>query len=658
MKDFSDIIEIAMNEVSGKYAWDWIARISQFNRRIGSKDFHEIVKQIMNELEKYELDELQIHKYPADGKTKTWEYIGAPSWDVKSAELRLTKPKEELICRFQDIPMCVLGYSKSCNVSAELIDVGTGIREEDYEGKDVKGKIVLMSAPKLLVTAQYVEKGALGVIVYPTPEKAAGYRDMTVYNRFPIKADILEKNTFGFSITQEKALYLKDLLKKGPVFIEANINVDVFDENLEVISAAIYGSEKLEEEIILTAHLCHPAPGANDNASGSAGLIELVRALTSLIKKGILTRPIRTIRFLWVPEFDGTFPWAKENEIRVKNSIVNLNLDMIGEDPMKIGEPFEICHAPYSTPSILNDIIRYYTEIIADHPKGIEINGTKVCMKYRIIPFAGGSDHQVFVDTALGIPGIMLNHSDPLWHTSLDTIDNCDPTELKRVIGIAFCIAYFFATVNNEMFYYLIPILERGFYDRLGKTKGLLMKIYNHLNNEKDEVQKEEKAYFGLALIKASDHYEKEILESFRRFGPYNDDKQEILSLKQKEINRWTENQNILWIELCKEVGINIKSHNEPEEFANKWSRAFLGVPNFMDLLSIAMSSQYQDIKAPEPPELWFGDLHEIQNLVGLSYDLKMISAMLSLEYQHLFYPSELNKLMKFLVSKEILKEA
>ncbi|MFX1558722.1 MAG: DUF4910 domain-containing protein, partial [Promethearchaeota archaeon] len=453
MKDFSDIIEIAMNEVSGKYAWDWIARISQFNRRIGSKDFHEIVKQIMNELEKYELDELQIHKYPADGKTKTWEYIGAPSWDVKSAELRLTKPKEELICRFQDIPMCVLGYSKSCNVSAELIDVGTGIREEDYEGKDVKGKIVLMSAPKLLVTAQYVEKGALGVIVYPTPEKAAGYRDMTVYNRFPIKADILEKNTFGFSITQEKALYLKDLLKKGPVFIEANINVDVFDENLEVISAAIYGSEKLEEEIILTAHLCHPAPGANDNASGSAGLIELVRALTSLIKKGILTRPIRTIRFLWVPEFDGTFPWAKENEIRVKNSIVNLNLDMIGEDPMKIGEPFEICHAPYSTPSILNDIIRYYTEIIADHPKGIEINGTKVCMKYRIIPFAGGSDHQVFVDTALGIPGIMLNHSDPLWHTSLDTIDNCDPTELKRVIGIAFCIAYFFATVNNEMFY-------------------------------------------------------------------------------------------------------------------------------------------------------------------------------------------------------------
>lgn len=658
MQDLSNIVDVILDEISGKHAWDWIARISQYNRRIGSQDYHDIVKLIMNELRKYELDELELHKFPADGNTKTWEWTVSPSWEVKSAELQLIEPKKELICRFQDIPMCIIGYSKSCNVSAELIDIGAGNREEDYVGKDVKGKIVLMSAPKIIIPTLYVDKGALGVIVYPNPEKVSGYRDMTVYNRFASKPEILEKTTFGFSITYEKAIYLKGLLEKGPVFINANINSNLFKGELEVISAAIHGSDKPEEEIILSAHLCHPAPGANDNASGSAGLIELARTLMSLIKKGSLMKPKRTIRFLWIPEFDGTWPWVKQNKIKVKKSLINLNLDMIGEHPIKIGEPFEICYAPYSTPSILNDIIRYYTEIIADHPKGIEINGTKVRMKYRIIPFAGGSDHQVFVDTIIGIPGVMLNHSDPFWHTSLDTIDNCDSTELKRVIGIALSIGYFFGTLNKEIFYDLIPILERGFYERLGKTKALLMKIFNQIkNDEKKEISKEEKYYLGVALLEASNHYEKEILETLSRFGPYNSKKLEILQSKQEELNRWTENQKILWTNLCQEIGINKNIQKEPEIFELKWARSFLGLPNLIDLLPIATSDQFEKIRPPEPPELWYGDLHEILNLIGLSYDLKMISGMLSIEYQHLFYPSELNMFMKFLESKGYIKE-
>ncbi len=664
MKNISKFVDDVLNEVSGKHAWDWVARISQYNRMRGSQDYHEIVERVISELNKYGLDEVKLLKYPADGKSKTWEWISPLGWDITSGELRLIEPKKEVLCRFKEIPMCVLGYSKNCDITAELIDVGKGNRNEDYAGKDVEGKIVLMSAPELFIPPLYVTKGAIGVIVYPNPNKVTGYRDLTNYNRFPVKLEILEKTTFGFSITYEKALYLKELLKNGPVKVHASTDARIiYDGDLEVISAAIHGTEIPQEEIILTAHICHAAAGANDNASGSAGLIELARSITNLIKKNLMPPPKRTIRFLWVPEFDGTWPWVKENEDKVKNALINLNLDMIGEHPMKIGEPCEISLAPYSRPSVLNDILRHFTEIIADHPKGVAVNGTNVPMRYRIIPFSGGSDQQVFIDTAIGIPGMMFGHPDPLWHTSLDTLERCDSTELQRVIGIALCTSYLFATLKGDSLINIWPIVEEGFYQRLGKAKKVLLNLYNTiLTNEngrdsnKKKVTKEEKALLGTALIDAAIHNEKEILESVKKFGPTTSQEEELISAKRDELNQWDENHHSLWTNLCNRAGIDIRSIREPENFKNRWALSFIGLKNLEDLFHIALSPQFSKIKVPEPPKLWFGDLHELITLVGSSLTLKMISAMLTIEYQHFFFPTQVQKFMKFLERKGLIR--
>ncbi len=656
MKDLPKLIEDVLNEVSGKNAWDWVSRISQYHRMRGSKDYHEVVVQVIEELNKYGLDEVKVHKYPADGKSKSWDWVAPFGWEINSGELWLLEPNKELLCQYKDIPMCVLVHSKSCDVTTELIDVGEGIQEKDYERKDVNGKIVLMEAPKLMVPPFYIKKGAIGIIVYPNPKRAAGYRGMTIYSRFPAKSEILEKTTFGFSITYEQAMYLKELLKKGTVKIHAKIDAKLFKGELEVISAAIHGTEIPQEEIILTAHICHPKAGANDNASGSAGLIELARSLTTLIKKNILATPKRTLRFLWIPEFDGTWPWAKEHEGKVKNALLNLNLDMIGEHPMKIGEPCEVSLAPYSRASILNDILRYFTEKIADHPKGISINGTNVPMRYRILPFSGGSDQQVFADNAIRIPSMMFGHPDPLWHSSLDTIENVDTTEMQRVIGIALCTSYIFTTLDAESLYSIWPILEENFYHRLGKVKKNLLTLYNLIyfttKNSKREI-----AILGEALIDAAIYYEKNILESLKRYDDSNFLEEEFVKLKHKELNQWLQNQKTLWIKLCKQAGIDIKAIEEPSFLKDKWTLLMKNLKSLVDLLPIVTSIQYNKVKVPEPPDLWFGDLHEIFNLVGLSLTLKMICAMLTLEFQHFFYPSEVQKFLNLLEKKGFIKK-
>ncbi len=659
MKDISKIIDEVLNEVSGKYAFDWVSKISQYNRVVGSRDYHEIIERVMKELESYGLDEIKLHKYPADGKTKTWEWIVTQSWEITSGELSLIEPKKEILCRFQDIPMCVLGRSKGCDLTAELINVGKGVKEEEFEGLDVEGKIVLIEAPRIIVPTLYAEKGALGVIVYPSSVRAGGNKGMTIYNRFPAIAEDLEKTTFGFSITFEQSLYLRELLKKGPVKLYAKIDAKIYDGELEVISAAIRGTEKPQEEIILTAHICHPAAGVNDNASGSAGLIELARSLTALIKQNILQPPKRTIRFLWVPEFHGTFPWVKEHEHIVKDALFNINLDMIGEHPLKIGNPCYICLGPYSRPSILNDIIQYFTRIIADHPKGVAINGTQMQMRYRIVPYSGGSDHGVFVARPIGIPGIMIGHEDPFWHSSLDTIEKCDSTELKRVIAIALCTSYIFSIQNKDTLISIWPIIEGNFYQRLGKAKEMIFSLYNKLNQETTTslITKDEITLMGKTLIHTYVNYEKSILDSVKQLDSLSPIMEELFFEKVKELEELKKNLLSYWNKLCKHASIDINLIEEPDHFKQKWVLSFVGRRNLKYFIPILLSSVYEKFKVPEPPDVWGGDAQEMMNFIGLSFNLKEICAILTLEFQHLFYPSTVLDFAKLLEENGFMKK-
>ncbi|KKM95134.1 hypothetical protein LCGC14_1191260 [marine sediment metagenome] len=660
MNDFPKLINSILDEVSGKYAFDWVAKISQYNRVVGSQDFHKALNVVKKELETFGLDEIKLHKYPADGKTKTWEWIVTQSWDIKSGELRLIEPKEELLCRFQDIPMCVLGRSKSCDINAELIDVGKGLTEEDFEGKNVNGKIILMEAPRIIVSTLYVEKGALGVIIYPSPKRAASYKGMTIYNRFPAIAEDLKITTFGFSITSEQALYLKELLKKGSVKLHAKIDAKIFNGELGVLSAVIRGTEKPNEEIILSAHICHPAAGANDNASGSAGLLELARSLTVLIQQKILDPPKRTIRFLWVPEFHGTFLWVKEHEDIVKNALFNINLDMIGEHPINVGEPCSIWLSPFSRPSILNDLTQYFTKLIADHPKGVAVNGTTMQMRYRINPYSGGSDHVVFVTQPINIPGLMIGHNDPFWHSSLDTIEKCDSTELKRIIAIALCTSYISSIQTGMTFITIWPIMEENFYQRLGNTKKILFSLYAKLNQKIPNltISRDEKALLGIAIIKAFVNYEKDILDSVKLLDTLSSIIEELILEKYDELNKLKTNLLSQWTKLCKHALIDITIIKEPDTLRQKWVLNFLGRRNLKYYMPILMSEKYQKFKVPEPPDVWGGDVQELMNFIGLSLNLKEISATLTLEFQHIFYPSEVLKFANFLEEKGIMKKS
>jgi hypothetical protein len=74
---------------------------------------------------------------------------------------------------------------------------------------------------------------------------------------------------------------------------------------------------------------------------------------------------------------------------------------------------------------------------LADRLRLQSMNGSSHPFAYRVQPFGGGSDHYVFNDGALRVPAVMFGHGDTFHHTSLDTPDKVDASELRRVCFIA-----------------------------------------------------------------------------------------------------------------------------------------------------------------------------------------------------------------------------
>jgi hypothetical protein len=307
------------------------------------------------------LKNAEIEQFPADGETKYWTHTAPIGWEAKSAELWLVKPEQKLLGRYQETPTCLHVHSKATppqGITATLVDVGSGTKPANYKGKNVKDKFVLATGRAKLVHEEAIHKRkAAGVITDTLTYEIANLRqsidlpDATAYQViWPTKKE-LSKVTFGFSITKRQGNHLRGLLKqRKKVELKAIVDARLFPSKLDVVTATIKGKTKPNQEIFLIAHLCHPKPSANDNASGSGLLLEIARTIQTLIQKGKIPQLRRTIRFLWVPETYGTIAYLHRHQNLTKCLIAGINLDMVGQDQEKCKSTLTIDRTPNSCP--------------------------------------------------------------------------------------------------------------------------------------------------------------------------------------------------------------------------------------------------------------------------------------------------------------------
>ena len=72
------------------------------------------------------------------------------------------------------------------------------------------------------------------------------------------------------------------------IVLSARVDAKMVPATYDVVVATIPGTDPASGEVVLTAHLCHQSAGANDNASGSAAILEVGRALAAAIRRRTL----------------------------------------------------------------------------------------------------------------------------------------------------------------------------------------------------------------------------------------------------------------------------------------------------------------------------------------------------------------------------------
>ena len=465
---------------SGERAQEHVRAITRYHRIQGSPMMEAAAEQVVLAALRDAGIEGRLEAFPSDGSTRYQTWLSPLGWDMRGGELWVEGEAPLRLCRYDDVPMCVSTYSKGGTWSGELVDVGAGTRESDYAGLDVKGKVVLAHGYAGGVMREAVLKhGAVGTVIYPRHDDRPEHPDLIRYNGLWTRAAEVDTASGSFQISANQYAMLKARMKRGPVRVRGTIDATLGPGRLTLVHAWIRGTEAPADEVIVTAHLDHPKWSANDNATGSAAAIEVAGALKSLIASGKLPPPRRTLHFLWVPEFFGTAAWlAHHPEVRgcagvdaaTPCVLANLNLDMVGEDTVKTNSQFYMTRAPLSVPSFLDALL---ADLLAQTRAArlTAPTGTRNHWPAEMSAYAQGSDHDMLLGQ--GIPASMFWHSDD-WthHSSADTADRTDATELRRVGVLAAAAAYWIASADAAQWQRLAPAVAA---DRLrAKTARLV----------------------------------------------------------------------------------------------------------------------------------------------------------------------------------------
>ena len=446
-------------DLSGSAALRTVRTLSQHHRMRGSDGYRAAAEAISGRLREAGLAEVEIIALPADGRIFYGTQRSRPGWNARFAELWEGR---ERIASWADQPISLAQDSVAGRAEADLVDIGAGTAESDYQGREVRGRLVLTSSQPGAVQELAVGRhGAAGVISWAQNQRTAWWGEDESLVRWGHLDTFAAHPTFAFMVSPARARAWQERLRRGEaVRLRAEVDAGQAPSAYLIPTAIIPGRDRTRE-IVFSCHLDHPSPGANDNASGCAGELEIARALARLVRDGALPRPERTIRFIWPPEVEGTIALLNARPEFARRTLATIHLDMIGGNSEITKSVLRVYGSPPSLPSFVSEVGFTFARFVneqsllyadtgrADFPL-VDPDGGRRALQAEIGGFNEGSDHQVWAEGSWRIPIIYIaDWPDRYIHTQRDVPDNLDPTKLRRAMFIAAGAGWHLATAAS-----------------------------------------------------------------------------------------------------------------------------------------------------------------------------------------------------------------
>lgn len=348
-------------------------------RKAGTKGNNLAAEYIANEFAKYGLKPFGVNK------TFFQNFTFISDLKIGKNNSLTIKIKERIYTYEPGIDFTPMNFSEDTSITANLVFVGYGISSDsleydDYAGVDVKNKVVIMmryspdgdssgspffeysTFQKKIITAR--DKGVAGIIFINGPqnenknqliplrlERGSMNSGIAVIN---LKCSIAEDifNSYDKNLDSIQRFINKNKKPASFEFTDVQVKLQthierIYSETKNVVGILEGNHPTLKEQyIIIGAHFDHiglggPGSGsllsdtiaihngADDNASGTAGLLEIAQYISA--RRQEINRSFIFVAFS-AEELGllGSAYFVKNPPIDLKNSVAMLNMDMIG----------------------------------------------------------------------------------------------------------------------------------------------------------------------------------------------------------------------------------------------------------------------------------------------------------------------------------------
>ena len=389
-------------------------------------------------------------------------------------------------------------FSGNADVDAKLVFAGFGISApnleyDDYENLDVEGKVVIVLrnhpdndnphsefekfAPLRKKSSVARDKGAVGIIFVNGYEEFKQGDDLVnfSYDRggavtgfaiANVKREIVEE-IFSSSGLSFKTYYENIIAEKKPAsFIFDNVDVKLSTgiEEVETISWNVAGylpaaNPKFKDEyIVLGAHFDHLGMGgqnslyqgdepqvhngADDNASGTTGLLELAEKFASIKNK--LNRNILFVAFSGEElGLLGSAYFVNNMPINADQVATMINMDMIG----RLNDERSLIVYGTGTSTDWKDILN-------------DINGYDLSLSFNDEGY-GPSDHSSFYGKEIPVLFFFTGtHTD--YHKPSDDADKINASGEEEVLKYVYDVTNFISTLTEAPDYLLVEKKDMG----------------------------------------------------------------------------------------------------------------------------------------------------------------------------------------------------
>ncbi|QVK21190.1 M28 family peptidase [Mycoplasmatota bacterium] len=306
---------------------------------------------------------------------------------------------------------CLTFSSSTPNEGLEEIPLVDGLsgRILDVNDIDMMGKIAVVKRGYISFKEKVIncaDRGAIAVIIINSED-------------VPLNATLLEKSPIpAVAVSLSEGFKIMDAMSNENVSVDLLVDTTIEDG----ISNNVIGLKSSNKEdartLIIGAHYDSvDCPGANDNASGVAGLMELAYVLEGI------DLPFNIHFMAFGSEEIGKVgsTYSVNNNafiIENKNNIIGMiNMDMIGK-----GENFTVLKEKEYTDDTIYNL------------------ATSAARELNIVPvnyYSGRSDHVPFESADIPVVFLTYYPHDPIYyHTKRDIIDSIDSTLIENTIEV------------------------------------------------------------------------------------------------------------------------------------------------------------------------------------------------------------------------------